>query len=153
MVRAISQLALRRARGESGQSTVEFGLVVPLLCFLDLALVDFGLGMNDAIDATHLANEGARLAVVDEAVPAGFPSLQAYIKSLASTQDVKDATVTICAQNGAASLAGDWVKVKVSTSFNVVPFIDTSFPINGTATMRLEQKPTNFTPSAAGACS
>src|SRR5918994_5082040 len=60
---------LRRAAGdESGQSVVEFGMVVPLLCALVLVFVEFGKAMNYWIDLTHVANQIARQAAVNSPV-------------------------------------------------------------------------------------
>src|SRR5215510_4490012 len=60
-------------RAQSGQAAVEFALVVPLLCLIILALVDFGKGVNYWLDANHLAHEGARMAAVlgDQPQPGG----------------------------------------------------------------------------------
>lgn len=135
-------------RDESGQSVVEFGLIVPLLCGLILALADVGFGVNDAIDATHLANQGSRLAAVN-ASPPGGGTLSAYIQSQAESKDIKAATVTICLPTGSTGRIGDAVKVIVNGHFTIVPFIGSaSFPIKGTSTMRLEQKPTTYSPVA-----
>jgi Flp pilus assembly protein TadG len=49
---------------ESGQATVELAIVLPILVLLLVAMVDLGRAYNYWIDATHLANEGARLAAV-----------------------------------------------------------------------------------------
>lgn len=141
----------RWAGRESGQSTVEFGVIVPLVTGLILALVGVGIGVNDAIDATHLANEGARLAAVNADVASlsggAYGTLEDYIKGQASTKDLKDATVTICAPDGTE--IGDPVRVVVSSTFDIVPFIDASFPLRGSSSMRMEVKPTHYTPSAS----
>lgn len=57
---------LRRGRrgGESGQSLVEFALVLPLLLVLLFALVDFGRGFQAWIQVTNGAREGARVGAV-----------------------------------------------------------------------------------------
>jgi len=135
-----------RLREESGQSTIEFGLVVPLLCGLIAALVSFGLGVNQAIDATHLANQGARLAAVN-ANPAdyGAATLKDYILSQATT---RVSSVDICAPNATTNV-GDPVRVIVHAQLKVIPFINRTFPLKGTATMRLEARPTHY---SAGTC-
>src|SRR5947209_17428642 len=120
MLTAIAHRILRRLRDESGQSVVEFALVVPLLCGLIVALVDVGFGVNDAVDATHLANQGARLAAVN-ANPTG--GIAAYILTQASSKDVKVATVCIKSSKGAAANIGDDVTVIVHTNFKIVTFI------------------------------
>jgi Flp pilus assembly protein TadG len=57
-------------RDESGQSVVEFAMVVPLICAIVLILVDFGKAMNYWLDLNRVANEGARLAAVNSPVTA-----------------------------------------------------------------------------------
>ena len=149
MSKVTAQRFLERLRSDSGQSTVEFGFVVPMLCFLILALVDLGIGVNDSIDATHLANQGARLAAVN-ANPSdyGAATLQGHIKSQAATKDLAVAGVKICLPTGGSDI-GDPVKVIVTANFTVVPFINATFPVKGTSTMRLEQAPTNYTPDTS----
>ena len=85
----------RRARAESGQSAVEFALVVPFICLLLLALVDFGKAVNYWLDANHLANEGARLAAVlgDQPPPAG--GLQQWIQQQAETNELRNGTGSV----------------------------------------------------------
>ncbi len=139
MLNAIAQRVIRCLTRDSGQTTVEFAFVVPFLCGLIVALVNLGFGVGDAIEATHLANEGARLAAVN-ATPPGGVSIQDYIQSRANTKDLKAATISICAPAGTSAI-GDPVQVTVTTQFKVVPFIDKTFSIAGRSTMRLEQKP------------
>lgn len=55
----------RWGRNEEGTAIAELALVLPLLLVLLLGMLDFGKAMNEWIDQTHLANEGARLAAVN----------------------------------------------------------------------------------------
>ena len=50
---------------------MEFALVLPLLLLILIGMLDFGKIFNYWIDETHLANEGARYAVVED--PDGNP--------------------------------------------------------------------------------
>jgi len=50
---------------EDGQSLVEFAFVVPILILLVLGIAYFAFAVNDWIDETQLASEGARFAEVD----------------------------------------------------------------------------------------
>src|SRR5437870_11459882 len=70
--------ALRRCRDERGVALTEMALVLPLLLLLILGMVDFGKAINYWIDNTHLANEGARLAVVNSNA-GGATALQDYL--------------------------------------------------------------------------
>lgn len=141
----------RRLRGDSGQTVVEFGLVVPLLCVLVLVFVDFGKAMNYWIDATHAANEGARLASVNIDVTqppynaAGASSLQQYIQKGLETNELQSgSTVSICFPSGSRT-AGSPVTVQVTYPYHWIPFIGGTLAIKAKATMRLEHDATNFT--------
>ena len=126
------------------------------MCFLVLALFQFGLALNYFLEANHLANEGARYAaVLGNGAPYCGGTIQSCILSQASSQlrtgsgAVKaPATATVCFPNGTHNI-GDPVKVIVSAPYQWIPFIGGgTTTIKGSATMRLEQVPTY----AGGAC-
>ena len=73
---------LKRSSDERGAVLVEFALVLPLLLILVFGMLEFGKAFNYWIDTTHLANEAARWAVVNNNPGAG--TLQEYIKSQAT---------------------------------------------------------------------
>jgi Flp pilus assembly protein TadG len=138
---------------ERGAALAEFALVLPVLLLVLFGMLDFGKAFNYWIDSTHLANEGARWAVVNRN-PASSGTLQNYIKQQADTAQLRDgAAVTIqaCDADSSGSIgAGDPVQVKVAYDYNWLPFVGSKIGVvtttlAGTATMRLEQKPTNFT--------
>jgi Flp pilus assembly protein TadG len=145
----------RLVLGERGAALAEFALIAPLALLLLFGIFDFGKAMNYWIDETHLANEGARWAVVNRN-PATSGTLQNYIKDQADAAQLRNgASVSICAWDADSSGTigvGDPVKVSVTYSYNWLPLISlslggaTSTTLTGTATMRLEQKPTNYTP-------
>jgi Flp pilus assembly protein TadG len=140
----------RRVRGESGQSAVEFAMVVPFLCLLVLALVEFGKGVNYWLDANHLSGEGARLAAVlgSRAEPGG--DMKRWIQQHAETNELRDGTGRVTAPArvcvsfpSGTSLIGDPVRVTVTATYQWIPFIGgATFNISGSSTMRLEQLPT-----------
>jgi Flp pilus assembly protein TadG len=137
---------------------VEFALLLPVLAVLLFGMLDFGKGFNYWIDATHLANEGARWAVVNRNPSTSGQTLQEYIRSQATTGELRDGgtssvpsslLVCITFPNGTANV-GDPVKVTVATSYtwlgvltSQVPGL-TDTPIRGSSTMRLEAAPTNY---------
>jgi TadE-like protein len=138
---------------ERGTALTELALVLPLLFVALLGIVDFGRALNYWIDETHLANEGVRFAVVNSNPGTSPQSLQSYIRNQA---DFAGADVCISFPNG-TSLIGDPVQVKVQYTYNWLHFLtDASVPvvrrilpnttkqIISTATMRIEQKPTNY---------
>ena len=132
---------------QGGQAVVEFAVLTPVLLSFVFGILDFGRSMNYYNDATHLANEGARWAVVN--VNPGSGSLQSYIKSQGDTAELQNnSTVCISFPNG--TKIGDPVSVTVAVNFTWLPFIDKavgspgSTTMTGKAVMRLEQPPTNY---------
>ena len=150
-----------RARSEKGVALVEFALLLPVLALLLFGLLDFGKAFNYWIDETHLANEGARWAVVNKN-PNTSGTLQQYIRSQATTPELRDGgtssvsgplSVCITFPSGTSNV-GDPVNVTVETTYNWLGLIAdrisvASSTIRGSATMRLEAQPTNFTAGCA----
>ena len=148
-------------RSDEGAALVEFALLLPVLALLLFGMLDFGKAFNYWIDATHLANEGARFAVVNKNPGSGI-TLQQYIQQQGTTPELVNggtssvpsgATVCISFPNGTAEV-GDPVKVDVAVDYYWLPFVGsrisaTKATIRGTSTMRLEARPTNY---AANPC-
>jgi Flp pilus assembly protein TadG len=148
-----SQRPDNELRGDSGQSLIEFALTLPVLLFVILALFDFGTGIFYWLDATHVANEGARLAAVAGPSQTSCSALATYIQQEtsgqlkngnASASGVQSPSKIIIAfPLGGTPKIGDPVTVTVQASFKYVPagYIPGSMAINASATMRLEQAP------------
>src|SRR5689334_10782768 len=54
---------------ERGQATVEFAFILPVMLLVIVGLIQFGKAFNYWLSLNHLANEGARWAMVDK-IPA-----------------------------------------------------------------------------------
>jgi Flp pilus assembly protein TadG len=150
-VRRLRRLG-RKLRGESGQSVVEFGMVVPLLCTLVLVFVDFGKSMNYWIDLTHVANQIARQAAVNSPVltTLGEECAQLETNELRTgSSSVDPAVISVTYPSGAT--AGNVVTVEVASKYKFIPFMGTSWTIKGTASMRLEHDATAV--PGSGTCS
>jgi Flp pilus assembly protein TadG len=146
---------LHLLRREEGTALVEFALILPILALLLFAMLDFGKAFNYWIDETHLANEGARWAVVNKNPGGG--SLQQYILSQATTAELRNggtasivnpAQVCITFPNGTSNV-GDPVRVTVSATYHWLAFLGsrigiTQTAIAGSSNMRLEALPTNY---------
>jgi Flp pilus assembly protein TadG len=151
----------RRARSEEGVALVEFALILPVLALMLFGMLDFGKAFNYWIDETHLANEGARWAVVNKN-PASSGTLQEYIRQQATTPELRNGGTTslpnplrVCIDfpNGTSNV-GDPVHVDVTATYHWLGFIAsetslTQTSIAGSATMRLEAKPTNYAAGCA----
>jgi Flp pilus assembly protein TadG len=139
-------------RGESGTAVVEFAIVLPILLLVVFGIIDFGRALNYTNDATHIASEGARWAVVDSNPGAPSQTLQQYLVDQANSPEMLDnATVCVNFPNGGAPVAGDPVEVTVAVNFNWVPYLSQklfggspSTTFTGKAVMRLERTPSSY---------
>lgn len=156
--RTINALLRPDLREESGQSLVEFAVILPLVVMVVLVLVDFGRALNMYLQAAHVANEGARLAAVDYAPPGGL-TLANYIQQQILYGELQTGSTTNAGAQGKARVCisfpgpntglsgaperGNPVRVEVSSNYNWIPggLLPGSVPIAGAATMRLEQDP------------
>jgi len=154
------RLRSRLHANESGQALVEFALVIPLLLLVLFAVLDFAKAFNYWIDETHLANEAARWAVVNNNPGGG--SLQQWILSQADTGELRNGgssavptQAQVCisfptnSQTGTSGQVGDPVRVSVTVGYHWLPFLSgslgsPSIDVSSTATMRLEALPTNY---------
>jgi Flp pilus assembly protein TadG len=156
--------ALRLGRDDRGVALTEMALVLPLLLLLILGMIDFGKAINYWLDDTHLANEGARLAVVNNNPGGSSTTLQQYLINQTSSAEQRGTvqgtqrtthtmTVNICyytASSGALITSGtpaigDTVEVLVKYDYEWLrgfPFPgNPTTTIGGKAAMRLEAVP------------
>ena len=132
---------------------IEFALVLPLTLLLVFGILDFGKAFNYWIDETHLANTGARWAVVNKNPGEGDGvSLQQYVKSLGDTSELR-AGMQVCVSFPSGSDAvGEPVRVTVSYPYDWMPFLDLPIAqtnLQSTATMRIEAAATAYEPGCA----
>jgi Flp pilus assembly protein TadG len=149
----------RLLRREEGQALAEFALILPILVVLLFGVIEFGKLFNYWLDEGHLANTGARYAVVDS-LPGGA-NLQQYIRSQADTSELRsNAHVCITFPSGTSNI-GDPVKVQVSVTSGapivgglINTFFGGSIPssikVSGSSTMRLETAPTHYVAGNGG---
>lgn len=144
-------------RHEEGVALVEFALVAPLLLVILFGMLDFGRTFNYWIDATHLANEGARWAVVNKN-PASSGTLQDYIQQQADTDELRNggssavpSALEVCITFPNGATVGNPVQVTASLTYNWLPFLSeqalgglTSTTVSSSSTMRLEAPPTAY---------
>jgi Flp pilus assembly protein TadG len=144
-------------RHQDGVALVEFALVAPLLLVILFGMLDFGRTFNYWIDATHLANEGARWAVVNKN-PASSGTLQDYIQQQADTDELRNggssavpSALEVCISFPNGATVGNPVQVTASLTYNWLPFLSeqalgglTSTTVSSSSTMRLEAPPTAY---------
>jgi len=155
-------------KSERGVALAELAFVLPLVMVLLLGMLDFGKAFNVQIDETHLANEGARLAVVNYRPSGCTPGDEAacltqYIQADADVKELKtgrtgstsfapnQAAVKVCityltnAATNTVGNIGDPVQVTATVDYAWLNYISGRLsigpktPITGKATMRLER--------------
>jgi Flp pilus assembly protein TadG len=131
-------------RDDRGGALLEFALVLPILLAVVFGIAQFGFAFNSANDETHIANEIARYATVNE--NPSSKSLQEWGISQADSNALSGQTVCISFPNGTHNI-GDPVLVTVSGTINWFPILHlkaSSTTVTGTAYMRLETAPSNY---------
>lgn len=140
---------------------VEFALILPVLALMLFGMLDFGKAFNYWIDETHLANEGARFAVVNKN-PATSGSLQQYIRNQVTSNELRNggtssvpSPVQVCIEfPSGTSNVGDPVRVTLTATYRWLGVLAarmsvTQTTISGSSTMRLEAPPTNYSAGCA----
>jgi Flp pilus assembly protein TadG len=128
------------AAEEQGGALLEFALVLPILLAVVFGIAQFGLAFNSANDETHIANEVARYAVVNED-PSAKGSLAEWGKEQLDSNALAGEKVCISYPNG--TNIGNPVVVTVEGTLRVDWFTILK-PLTATAYMRLETAPTNI---------
>jgi len=130
-----------------------------VLLLIVFGALDFSRALNYWNDANQIAADGARFAAVNRNPGSG--TLQEWLAQQGDTAEIRNgsASVTtpigVCVEfpDGEPAQVGDPVRVRVTVGYSVIPLIDpdaTEVQLVGDATMRLEQKPTNY--AAGGSC-
>jgi hypothetical protein len=165
----IRRHARQNLEGERGAALVELALVLPILLLLVFGMVDVGKAVNYWNDTTHLANEAARYAAVNNSGDASWPTeldktnpahkLNTWIKTQADSGELRTGggsiagsgiTVCIWFPNGSTHHdVGDPVQVRITATYTwlrylvngpLAPFKNkTQQTLSASATMRLEQ--------------
>ena len=121
-------------RGDQGQSTVEFALVLPLVALVVLFVVQAGLVVRDQLLVSHAAREAARAAAVSDS---DRPSAATMAARQAGNLDADRVSATTTMADGDAS-----VRVLISyRSITGIPIIGSLVPdidLESTVVMRVE---------------
>lgn len=138
---------------EAGSVVVEFALILPVLAFLFIGMVDFGLGVRQAVIVSEAAHAGTRFG----SLPGKSTDLQGMQNAaIASAAGLSPFTATAtnwcsCTANGArVSCTGGTVcggtaplgyaQVSTSASLPVLlgyPGLPVSFPLSGFSAVRI----------------
>ena len=142
---------------QSGQALVEFALVLPILLLVLFGITHLGLAQVANHDQTHIAEEVARYAVVNQNPGAKEKkSLQAWAKAQADNNNSKTGKVCITFPGGAKP--AEPVTVEFTSTMSWLPLGSTvikalkgvtNVQVKASATMRLEQTPTEVSAGCA----
>jgi Flp pilus assembly protein TadG len=135
---------------ERGQSIVELALVMPVLCVILFATIEFGLITSDQITLDHAAADGARVgARGDSTAQQNYAATEATNE--ASTSNVKQcgtptATVTYDSA-GSGIVIPDYVHVTVSCTYSpltplgsLVALLGSSLSLNPTLSANVSMR-------------
>jgi Flp pilus assembly protein TadG len=130
-----------RFLNESGQASVEFALVLPLLLFVLFAIIEFSRAFNAYNDLNQMAASGARFASVGR-----YPGDAGLKSGAADTAVSQAATITLkYDQNGVLSdtcVVGAGVVVTTTSPVQLAPILNVgSINLKGHAEMRVERCP------------
>ena len=120
---------------ESGQSIVEFALVLPVLMLIVVGIVEFGWLFNGKITLTSAAREGARVAAIVKNETTATAAIN-------ETADLSGLTVTLIDYDYIAGGPNSVNRVKVSVEGRMNPlvglFITGPVDMESEAFMRME---------------
>jgi hypothetical protein len=145
LARRLARFARALIAEERGQALPEFALVLPILLLVVFGIVEFGLALNSESDETHLANEVARYAIVNEN-PGGAEELQQWAKKQGDNNFLTSSG-KICISFPEGAEAGRPVKVEATSTMDWLPILKlkgATTTLRGTAYMRLEASPTSY---------
>jgi Flp pilus assembly protein TadG len=105
---------------EGGQALVEFVLALPPLLLVLLAILQFGIVMNDYVEVSDAARVGARKASLSRKAPAPAGVAETAARGSASQLDQGDLDVRVTPET--AWRKGDPVKVRVAYPYKIDVF-------------------------------
>jgi len=122
---------------DAGQGLVEFAIVLPLLCTLILALIQFGILWNNYITLTDATRAGARVAAVSRT--AGDPVGATKTAVCNSAYNMTCATLNPQVTPGTPWTTGGQVSVTATYPYSInLPIIGTIF--SGTLTSTTKER-------------
>jgi Flp pilus assembly protein TadG len=129
------------ARRESGQTLVEFAIVLPIILILLIGVVEFGIAWENDIEVTDAAREGARAAVIQRinGQAAMVTSGTSAARSSASDLDQSKLTVSVTSGDGSWN-QGDPIisQVTYPYSISILGVVVASGTLSSSTTMEAE---------------
>jgi len=135
-----------RLNNEKGIAAIEFGLILPVLLFLVMGIIDFGMLMTSRASMVSASREGARAGIV-VAVPSVTEAEIATVVRNALTNsgwDEADVALVDVDVTGAGGAFGTDLTVGVNSNYSflvlskLIPSIDDQLLLNASTTMKNE---------------
>lgn len=125
---------------ESGQTMVEFALILPTLAILLFGVIQFGIAFNNYITVTDAVRAGARQAAVARHLPAGEreSSVKARVLSMADNLDTSQLAVSVSVSPGWEHGADVTVTASYPFDINLLGMVIASGDLESTTTERVE---------------
>lgn len=125
---------------ESGQTMVEFALILPTLAILLFGVIQFGIAFNNYITVTDAVRAGARAAAVARHLPAGERDSKITSKVLASAEnlDTSQLAVSVSVSPGWETGADVTVSATYPYDINLLGMVIASGDLESTTTERVE---------------
>jgi Flp pilus assembly protein TadG len=126
----------RRLRGERGQATVEFAVVLPLLAILLFGIIQSGITLEHYLSLTDAVRAGARTASVSAGLgaTAATSAATSAMTDAADGLDLQDPQVQSTWQSGAPVT----VSAQVPYSITILGVTVASGNLTSTTTQRVE---------------
>ena len=129
-------------RSEKGQGIVEFALILPILLFLIMGIIQFGLIFLGHISVSNAAREGARVGIIQSTYT------EARSKAIEKVNDTFEVTPALSKTGDALVVSTFNPGAQFSVTVNgevdiIVPLFDFLFPtgkypVSGVSIMRVE---------------
>ena len=137
---------MRRLEQEAGLATMELAMILPVLMFLVMGIVDFGMLMTSRASMVSASREGARSGILLTVPPPTESDITSIVQAALTnsgwdSSKVAGTTVTV---TGAGGPTGNDLTVQVTAehSFfvisNLIPSIPDPYPLTASTTMKRE---------------
>jgi Flp pilus assembly protein TadG len=122
--------------GEQGQSMVEAAIVLPVLCMVLFAIVQFGITFNNYLTLTDSVRAGARRAAVSR--EAGDPAGAAVSQVRSSASDLNQSNLNVTVTSSWSPGADVTVTAKYPYSISLMGIVIQSGQLSSSTTERVE---------------
>ena len=125
---------------ESGQTMVEFALILPTLAILLFGIIQFGIAFNNYLTVTDAVRAGARQGAVARLLPAGEreSSVTARVLSAADNLDTSKLSVSVSVSPGWQTGADVTVTATYPFDINLLGQVIASGDLESSTTERVE---------------